>query len=239
MWPTLRKAGALLALAGLCLVTLARSLPLTDAGPHVNYGWGEAIRLRHLYTAGRHSSFSYFLRINSDGRVDGASAQNLHSLLEIRAVSVRTVAIKGVESSRYLCMEAEGRLRGLCNPGHVFSEENPRGAYSELSYSTEDCSFEEEMRPDGYNIYKSKKYGVLVSLSTARQRQQNKGKDFPLSHFLPMINTVPVESTDFGDYGDTGQHLQSGVFSPPLETDSMDPFGITSDVSVKSLSFGK
>ncbi|XP_033006469.1 fibroblast growth factor 19 [Lacerta agilis] len=221
MWPTLRKAGAPLALVGLCLVTLARSLPLTDAGPHVNYGWGEAIRLRHLYTAGRHSTFSYFLRINSDGRVDGASAQNLHSLLEIRAVSVRTVAIKGVESSRYLCMEAEGRLRGL------------------LSYSTEDCSFEEEMRPDGYNIYKSKKYGVLVSLSTARQRQQNKGKDFPLSHFLPMINTVPVESTDFGDYGDTGQHLQSGVFSPPLETDSMDPFGITSEVSVKSLSFGK
>lgn len=33
-------------------------------------------------------------------------------LLEIRAVAVRTVAIKGVRSSRYLCMDEAGRLHG-------------------------------------------------------------------------------------------------------------------------------
>uniref|UniRef100_A0A8D0H4L9 Fibroblast growth factor n=1 Tax=Sphenodon punctatus TaxID=8508 RepID=A0A8D0H4L9_SPHPU len=199
---------ASLALLGLCFATLASPLPFSDAGPHVNYGWGEPIRLRHLYTTSKHGLFSYFLRINGDGRVDGTSTQTSHSLLEIRAVAVRTVAIKGVHSSRYLCMEEAGRLHGL------------------LRYSTEDCSFEEEIRPDGYNVYKSKKYGISVSLSSAKQRQQFKGKDFlPLSHFLPMINSVPVESTGFGEFDDYSH---------------MDPFGITSEVSpVKSPSFQK
>ncbi|XP_042298491.1 fibroblast growth factor 19 [Sceloporus undulatus] len=200
-----------------------RSLPRSDAGPHLSSGWGEPVRLRHLYTASRQGLCSYFLRIQADGRVDGTSAQEPHSLLEIRAVSVRAVAIKGVRSSRYLCMEEQGRLRGM------------------LRYSTDDCSFEEEMRPDGYNIYRSKKYGILVSLSNARQRQQFKGKEFlPLSHFLPMINTVPVESADFGEYGDTRHHYESDIFTSRLETDSMDPFGFTSEVSsVQSPSFGK
>lgn len=34
-------------------------------------------------------------------------------LVEIRAVALRTVAIKGVHSVRYLCMGADGRMRGL------------------------------------------------------------------------------------------------------------------------------
>ncbi|XP_062432270.1 fibroblast growth factor 19 [Rhea pennata] len=222
MGERLGKSPASLALLALALAVGARSLPLSDAGPHVNYGWGEPIRLRHLYTASKHGLFSYFLRIGSDGRVDGASSQSPQSLLEIRAVAVRTVAIKGVRSSRYLCMDAAGRLRG------------------QLRYSTEDCSFEEEIRPDGYNVYKSKKHGISVSLSNAKQRQQFKGKDFlPLSHFLPMINTVPVESTDFGEYGDYTT-FESDMYSSPLETDSMDPFGITSKLSpVKSPSFQK
>lgn len=80
-----------------------------------------------------------------------------------------------------------------------------------------------------------------MSLSSARQKQQSKGKDFlPLSHFLPMINTVPVESTDFGEYADTRQSFNSDVFSSHLGNDSMDPFGITSEVSsMQSPSFGK
>ncbi|KAF1531202.1 UNVERIFIED_CONTAM: Fibroblast growth factor 19, partial [Eudyptes pachyrhynchus] len=222
MGPPPAARPAALALLGLAAAAVV-SLPLPDAGPHVNYGWGEPIRLRHLYTASKHGLFSCFLRIGGDGRVDAAGSQSPQSLLEIRAVAMRTVAIKGVRSSRYLCMDEAGRLHG------------------QLRYSTEDCSFEEEIRPDGYNVYKSKKYGISVSLSSAKQRQQFKGKDFlPLSHFLPMINTVPVESTDFGEYGDYSQAFEPEVYSSPLETDSMDPFGITSKLSpVKSPSFQK
>nr|XP_009934308.1 PREDICTED: fibroblast growth factor 19 [Opisthocomus hoazin] len=144
-------------------------------------------------------------------------------LLEISPVERGVVSIFGVRSGLFVAMNSKGKL------------------YGSLRYSTEDCSFEEEIRPDGYNVYKSKKYGILVSLSSAKQRQQFKGKDFlPLSHFLPMINTMPVESTDFGEYGDYSQAFEPEVYSSPLETDSMDPFGITSKLSpVKSPSFQK
>lgn len=37
----------------------------------------------------------------------------LPGLVEIRAVALRTVAIKGVHSVRYLCMGADGRMQGL------------------------------------------------------------------------------------------------------------------------------
>ncbi|XP_028915321.1 fibroblast growth factor 19 [Ornithorhynchus anatinus] len=213
--------GLALALAGLGLLAASVGcLPLSDAGPHVHYGWGEPIRLRHLYTAGKRGLFGSFLRIHPDGAVDASRTQTAYSLLEIKAVAVRTVAIKGVHSSRYLCMEEDGKLHG------------------QIWYSAEDCAFEEEIRPDGYNVYKSKKYGVPVSLSSAKQRQQFKGRDFlPLSRFLPMINTVPVEPAEFGDYAD---YFESDIFSSPLETDSMDPFRIAPKLSpVKSPSFQK
>ncbi|XP_046500204.1 fibroblast growth factor 19 [Equus quagga] len=206
-----------LVLAGLWLAAAGRPLALSDAGPHVHYGWGEPIRLRHLYTAGPHGLSSCFLRIRADGAVDCARGQSAHSLVEIRAVALRTVAIKGVHSVRYLCMGADGRMQGL------------------PQYSAEDCAFEEEMRPDGYTVYHSRKHHLPVSLSSAKQRQLLKGKGLlPLSHFLPMLPRGPAEPRDLQD------HVEPDVFSSPLETDSMDPFGIATKVGlVKSPSFQK
>ncbi|KAK2099968.1 hypothetical protein P7K49_021316 [Saguinus oedipus] len=117
----------------------------------MHYGWGDPIRLRHLYTSGPHGLSSCFLRIRTDGVVDCARGQSAHTrdtgerhkrvdrphplgagptgpgcsfslslrpgLLEIKAVALRTVAIKGVHSVRYLCMGADGRLQGLDAPG--------------------------------------------------------------------------------------------------------------------------
>lgn len=98
-------------------------------------------------------------------------------------------------------------------------------------YSEEECTFKEEVSYDGYNVYRSQKYHLPVVLSSAKQRQlyQSKGV-VPLSHFLPML---PMASTE------TRDHLESDVFSLPLETDSMDPFGMASDGLVKSPSFQK
>lgn len=68
-----------LVLAGLWLAAAGRPLAFSDAGPHVHYGWGEPIRLRHLYTAGPHGLSSCFLRIRADGGVDCARGQSAHS----------------------------------------------------------------------------------------------------------------------------------------------------------------
>lgn len=75
-----RCAGArALVLAGLWLAAAGRPLAFSDAGPHVHYGWGEPIRLRHLYTGGPHGLSSCFLRIRADGAVDCARGQSAHS----------------------------------------------------------------------------------------------------------------------------------------------------------------
>ncbi|XP_002821459.2 fibroblast growth factor 19 [Pongo abelii] len=204
-------------LAGLWLAVAGRPLAFSDSGPHVHYGWGDPIRLRHLYTSGPHGLSSCFLRIRADGVVDCARGQSAHSLLEIKAVALRTVAIKGVHSVRYLCMGADGKMQGL------------------LQYSEEDCAFEEEIRPDGYNVYRSEKHRLPVSLSSAKQRQLYKNRGFlPLSHFLPMLPMVPEEPEDLRG------HLESDMFSSPLETDSMDPFGLVTGLeAVRSPSFEK
>ena len=102
-------------------------------------------------------------------------------------------------------------------------------------YSAEDCAFEEEIRPDGYNVYWSKKHHLPVSLSSARQRQLFKSRGFlPLSHFLPMLSTIPTEPDEIQD------HLKPDLFALPLKTDSMDPFGLATNLGVvKSPSFYK
>ncbi|XP_058162160.1 fibroblast growth factor 19 [Dasypus novemcinctus] len=213
--PSGRTVARVLALAGLWLAAAGRPLA-SDAGPHMHYGWGEPVRLRHLYTAGPYGLFSCFLHIRADGTVDGKRSQSAHSLLEIKAVALRTVAIKGVSSALYLCMSADGSLQGL------------------PQYSAEDCAFEEEIRPDGYNVYWSRKHGLPVSLSSAKQRQLYRGRGLPLSHFLPMLSVTPAEPRERG--GDA----EPGVFSQPLEIESMDPFGIASGLGlVKSPSFQK
>lgn len=68
-----------LVLASLWLASAGGPLGLSDAGPHVHYGWGESIRLRHLYTSGPHGPSSCFLRIRADGAVDCARGQSAHS----------------------------------------------------------------------------------------------------------------------------------------------------------------
>ncbi|XDB66153.1 hypothetical protein AB1E18_019463 [Capra hircus] len=212
--PSRRAVARALVLAGLWLAAAGRPLAFSDAGPHVHYGWGESVRLRHLYTAGPQGLYSCFLRIHSDGAVDCAQVQSAHSLMEIRAVALSTVAIKGERSVLFLCMDADGKMQGL------------------TQYSAEDCAFEEEIRPDGYNMYWSRKHHLPVSLSSSRQRQLFKSRGFlPLSHFLPMLSTIPAEPEDL-------QEPLKPDFFLPLKTDSMDPFGLATKLgSVKSPSF--
>lgn len=68
-----------LVLAALWLAATGRPLVLSDAGPHLHYGWGEPIRLRHLYATSAHGLSHCFLRIRTDGTVDCERSQSAHS----------------------------------------------------------------------------------------------------------------------------------------------------------------
>ncbi|KAK6472976.1 fibroblast growth factor 19-like [Huso huso] len=218
-------------LLGLCVVffidtflfvLVGHCLPVPDSGPHIINGWGKPVRLRHLYTTNSRGLVSYYLQINEDGRVDGTTSQSAYSLLEIRPVSSGSVAIKGVKSYRYLCMDKHGKLHG----SHT--------------YTKEDCSFVERILPGGYNVYTSEQHKDPVSLSSIKQRLQSKWKGLPpLSQFLPMVSTIPEEPVDFGfEDLDQPSDLGFGLSSPP-ETDSMDPFGTISRIYMQSPSFHK
>ncbi|XP_023662643.2 fibroblast growth factor 19-like isoform X2 [Paramormyrops kingsleyae] len=84
----------------LCLVLIlfavaAFCVPVPDSEPLIANGWGQSVRLRHLYAA-RHG---VNLQINEDGTVDSSSLQSLYR----------------VKSAYYLCMEESGKLYGSRN----------------------------------------------------------------------------------------------------------------------------
>ncbi|XP_059832367.1 fibroblast growth factor 19 [Hypanus sabinus] len=212
----MRRLCAVLAVIQLHFAALGVSVPVPDAGPHVNSGWDQTIRFMHLYTTqAKGGSLSYHLQINDDGTVDGSRGQSVHSLLEMRSVAPGVVAIKGYRSGRYLCMERNGRLHGL------------------LSYNEGDCSFEERLLSGTYNVYWSQKYGAAVSLSTRRHRGHVRGRTLPpLSQFLPIWSTPPLPLDSDDESWRIPKHCSSCIHED--NANSMDPLDFTYEATEHS-----
>ncbi|XP_045889438.1 fibroblast growth factor 19 isoform X1 [Micropterus dolomieu] len=191
------------------------SMPVSDHGPHIAHGWGQVVRLRHLYAArpGLH------LLISGDGQIYGSADQTRTAgLLEIRPVDPGCVVIKGVATARFLCMEGDGKL------------------YSSHTYSRDDCTFREQIMPDGYNIYVSDRHEALLSLGNHRQRLQGRDRDVPaLAQFLPRISTLEKAlSLGLAVPHQVGQ--STAQTEEPVDT--MDSFGKLSQI-IHSPSFHK
>ncbi|XP_059361464.1 fibroblast growth factor 19-like, partial [Carassius carassius] len=191
------------------------SVPLPDSGPLLANEWGEAVRLRHLYAA-RHG---LHLQINPAREISGSYMQSSDSLVEIRPVDMGCVAIKGVASSRFMCIHAVSFVL-------------------QHTKTKEDCSFLERIMPDGYNIYISSKHGALVNLGGAKSKLHSNDRT-AASQFLPMVNTFSQEPTNhrsgeqcFPDDLEQDHQLD-------LEIDSMIPFGKISQIVIQSPSFNK
>ncbi|XP_041692459.1 fibroblast growth factor 3-like [Coregonus clupeaformis] len=96
---------------------------------------GGAPRHRKLYCATK-----YHLQIHPNGKIDGTLEEhNPFSILEITAVDVGVVVIKGLFSGRYLAMNEKGRLHASA----AFNQE---------------CEFMERIHELGYNTYASRHY---------------------------------------------------------------------------------
>nr|XP_046239086.1 fibroblast growth factor 19 [Scatophagus argus] len=176
-------------------------MPLLDQAPHIAHGWGQVVRLRHLYAArpGLH------LLISEDGQIHGSADQTLYSLLEIRPVDTGCVVIRGAATARFLCIEGDGTL------------------YSSHSYSRDDCTFREQILPDGYNIYTSERHGALLSLGDHRQRLQGQDRGVPaLAQFLPRISIL--DQTSYPD------HSRQSAAETEEPMDTMDSFGKLSQI---------
>ncbi|XP_043827981.1 fibroblast growth factor 3 [Dromiciops gliroides] len=107
---------------------------------------GGAPRRRKLYCATK-----YHLQIPPSGRVGGSLENSVYSILEITAVEVGIVAIKGLFSGRYLAMNKRGRL------------------YASENYNAE-CEFVERLHELGYNTYASRLYRTTSHGPGARHK---------------------------------------------------------------------
>ncbi|XP_017272869.1 fibroblast growth factor 2 [Kryptolebias marmoratus] len=113
----------------------------------------------------------FFLRIKSDGGVDGIREKNdPHIKLKIQATSVGEVVIKGVFANRYLAMNRDGRLFGA-------------------KRATDECHFLERLESNNYNTYRSRKYPTMyVALKRTGQYKSGSktGPGQKAILFLPM-----------------------------------------------------
>ncbi|XP_029440306.1 fibroblast growth factor 19-like [Rhinatrema bivittatum] len=198
------QAGGWLWILAVLGVTYPRKMlafPLHDANPLFQFS--DLVRLRHLYT--EDEQIHLHLQITEDGDVTGTREQNIYSLLEIKAVKPSILVIRGKKSLRYLCMDATGRLFGS------------------KVYSVTDCHFREVPLQDGYNLYFSEKHHAPLTLSSARTRAPWSGRALPpLSHFLPLVNKVPVEVFYL-----SFEHVEGPGDSQYLNEGSEDPFDMT------------
>ncbi|XP_005996298.1 fibroblast growth factor 3 [Latimeria chalumnae] len=108
---------------------------------------GGAPRRRKLYCATK-----YHLQIHPNGKIDGTLEKNsAFSILEITAVDVGVVAIRGLFSGRYLAMNKRGRL------------------YASEVYNAE-CEFVERIHELGYNTYASRLHRTVPNGTGSKRR---------------------------------------------------------------------
>ncbi|XP_020773306.1 fibroblast growth factor 2 [Boleophthalmus pectinirostris] len=113
----------------------------------------------------------YFLRIRSDGTVDGIREKSdPHIKLQLQATSVGEVVIKGLYANRYLAMNRDGRLFGVRR-------------------ATDECYFLERLESNNYNTYSSKKYPHMYVALKRSGHHKSGNKTSPGQKailFLPM-----------------------------------------------------
>ncbi|CAN0196727.1 unnamed protein product [Lampetra planeri] len=189
------------------------SLPAAHRSPRHVHAAGP-VRLRHLYSPESRGSGGQHLHLRDDGTVDGAAQQSKQSLLEMRWVDRGVVAIKGVSSQRYLCMDDHGGLHGS------------------TEYRARECAFRERTLPDGYTVFYSAHRHAVVTLSPGQGRLRSSSSSSspgrhhhllpPLSQFLATVNAVPLHhvlayadlAEPPGDDGGGGSEGQLDVDDP-------------------------
>ncbi|KAL2102679.1 hypothetical protein ACEWY4_001847 [Coilia grayii] len=160
----------------LCLATL-HGLPPVEGAPNpsplLGSSWGNPRRYIHLQTTTDMNNF--YLEISLSGQVRKSTSRGSYSVILLKAQTRQSVAILGVKSNRYLCMDLEGNLFS----SHICKEE--------------DCLFNHTLLENRYDVYYSTRNGMLVNLDRAKQVYVAGQNLPPSSLFLPETNTIPLE----------------------------------------------
>ncbi|XP_036374209.1 fibroblast growth factor 23 [Megalops cyprinoides] len=176
MWNAASSPNMHSSFIALCLAAL-QCFRLVDAFPNpsplVGSNWGNPKRYVHLQTSSDISNF--YLEITLSGQVRKTTSRSSYSVVLLKAEARDRLAIFGVKSNRYLCLDAEG---------------NP---FSSTVCSKDDCLFHHKLLENHHDVYYSCRSGLLLNLEGAKQAFVA-GQNLPASSlFLSEKNTVPLE----------------------------------------------
>ncbi|XP_027009971.1 fibroblast growth factor 19-like [Tachysurus fulvidraco] len=176
------------------------SHPLTNYSPSLHdsspvLAYGDQVRQRHLYVENKDNSL--FVEILLNGTVSVAQSPTPYTVLELKAVKPGYTAIRGVRSSLYLCLNADGHLFAL-------------GVFLDA-----DCSFREMVQPTGYTHFLSAHHRLPVSLSMKGSHGKH---TLSFSQFLPVRTHLFME---IQGYEETSRFLTAA------DLDSDDPLRLT------------
>ncbi|XP_046879019.1 fibroblast growth factor 23 isoform X1 [Hypomesus transpacificus] len=159
------------------LLALLQRFRLVDSFPNpsplVGSNWGNPRRYVHLQTSTDLNNF--YLEISLNGHVRKTTVRSSYSVILMKAETRERVAILGVKSNRYLCMDTAG---------------NP---FSSPTCQKDDCLFNHKLLENHRDVYYSCRTGILFNLEGTRQVYAF-GQNLPqTSLFLSEQNTVPLE----------------------------------------------
>ncbi|MBN3296055.1 FGF23 factor, partial [Amia calva] len=169
--PIMHPSSSVLCLLVFLGVRIAQSFP--NPSPLLSSNWGNPKRYVHLQTSSE--SRTFYLEVGSDGQVSKTPSRSAYSVLLLKTETRDRLAIMGVKSKRYLCMDEEG---------HTFT--------STVCHK-EDCLFHHKLLENHRDVYYSCKNDLVLNLDGVKHTYVT-GKNLPAySLFLSEPNTVPLE----------------------------------------------
>ncbi|CAB1437147.1 unnamed protein product [Pleuronectes platessa] len=226
------------------LLAVFQGFPLGDAVPNpsplVGSNWGNPRRYIHLQTSTDLNNF--YLEIRLDGTVRKTTLRSSYSVLLLKAETRERIAIFGIKSSRYLCMDLDG---------------NP---FSSPTCLKDDCLFNHKLLENNRDVYYSIRTGILFNLEGSQagkntvslerlllhREKRNQLVDPSDPHNVYMGQSevgsdsravpeddaeveveveVEVEAGDAGEAGDDGRNVSRET---PMDPSTHDPWNVHS-----------
>nr|XP_061809568.1 fibroblast growth factor 23-like [Nerophis lumbriciformis] len=159
------------------LLAVLQGVPIGYAAPNpsplASSNWGSPRRYVHLQTSTELSNF--YLEIKLDGSVRRSTSRNPYSVVMLKADTRERVAILGVKSSRYLCLDLNGT------------------PFTSAVCLRDDCVFEHRLLENNRDVFYSVRTGILLNLEGSRQVFAAGHNVPPTALFLPKSSSVPLE----------------------------------------------
>nr|XP_055045882.1 fibroblast growth factor 23 [Misgurnus anguillicaudatus] len=144
-----------------------------NSSPLLGSSWGNPRRFIHFQTTSDLNNF--YMEISPNGNVRKTTHRGSYSVVVLKAESRDRLAIFGVKSNRFLCMDAGGTLftSTICNK--------------------DDCLFHHKLLENNRDVYYSTKHNILLNLDGIKQVYTAGQNLHQSSLFLSEKNTIPLE----------------------------------------------